>query len=94
MTVFCRLSCSFLLVFCLLNGFAPLSQAAETLASVEQLQQENQRLHLQLREARRELARVKAADAAPGWEQVAAGLGVIFGFSGLVMMVNARRRQS
>ena len=92
MTVFRRLTCLGLLVFCLFLLSPPLTFAADSAVQIETLQEKNQQLHQQLREARREIARLKAEGSAPGWKDVASGLGIIFGLSGLVMMVNAKRR--
>ncbi len=91
MTVFRRVLCLVLLVFCLLLAGQP-TFAEESPAQPELLQQQNQQLHQQLRDARREIARLKAEGSAPGWKDVVTGLGFIFGLSGVVMMVNARRR--
>lgn len=92
MTVFRRVTCLGLLVFCLLLIDPQLSVAEDVAAQTELLQEQNQQLHQQLREARREIARLKVEGSAPGWKDVAAGLGIIFGLSGVVMMVNIRRR--
>ena len=92
MTVFRRLTCLVLLVFCLFFCGPHLSIADAAPTELELLQEKNQQLHQQLRDARREIAQIKAQASAPGWKDVAAGLGVIFGLSGVVMMVNVRRR--
>ena len=92
MTVFRRMTCFGLLVFCLFLVSPRLSFAEDTATQIELLQEKNQQLHQQLRDARREIAQIKAEGSAPGWKDVAAGLGVIFGLSGVVMMVNVRRR--
>jgi cell division protein FtsB len=92
MTVFRRSIYLALLVFCLFFMSYQPSSAQESAAQLEQLQQKNKQLHQQLRDARREIARLKVEDSAPGWKDVATGLGLIFGLSGVVMMANARRR--
>lgn len=91
MTDFCRRLLPLLLVFCL---FAPVaaSFAADAPTQLEQLQRENQRLHRQLHDARREIARLKEVETEPGWPQAVAGIGVIFGLCGVAMMISARRR--
>lgn len=94
MTVFRRLLWSFVLGFCLLTIVTPVSFAADPPAQIEQLQQENQRLHRQLRDARREIAQLRVAESEPGWEQIIAGLGIIFGLCGAGMMLNVRRKNS
>ena len=91
MTVSRRRACLALLVICLFSISPRLTLAQEGPAQLEQLQQENQQLHQQLRRARRDLARLKVEESAPEWKDVVTGLGVIFGLAGLAMMVNARR---
>ncbi len=92
MTVFRRVISLGLLVSCLFFVGPQLIMAQQAPAQVELLQEKNQQLHQQLRDARREIARLKAEDSAPGWKDVVTGLGAIFGLCGVVMMVNARRR--
>ena len=92
MTVFRRVIYLALLVSCLFLVSPQLIMAQQPPAPGELLQEKNQQLHRQLRDARREIARLKAEGSAPGWKDVVTGLGAIFGFSGVVMMVNARRR--
>lgn len=91
MTDIRRLLTSGLMIFCLL---APVSvrsaeDCAEQLASLEQ---QNQQLHRQLREVKRELARQQSKADDPGWPQVAGGLGIIFGLCGIGMMLSARKQ--
>jgi len=79
------------LFFCLA---APISVAAagDCATRVEQLQQDNARLHRQLRETRRELAKERNAEQQVGWPQVLGGIGIIFGLCGVAMMVSAKKK--
>ncbi len=98
MTVFRRPLSLLLLIFFLFWVSPLLTLAQETppqmeaMAPMELLQQKNQQLHQQLRDARREIAQIRTEGSAPGWQEVVTGLGIIFGLSGVVMMVTARWR--
>lgn len=59
---------------------------------IEQLEQQNQQLHQQLRAAKRQLAQTENAGQRPGWPQILGGVGIIFGLFGVGMMVNARKK--
>ncbi|RME37676.1 MAG: hypothetical protein D6794_06625 [Deltaproteobacteria bacterium] len=59
---------------------------------VKQLEQKNARLHRQLRQLKRELAREQVKEQEAGWPQILGGIGIIFGVCGVAMMVSAKKK--
>ncbi|PNU19125.1 hypothetical protein C2E25_14100 [Geothermobacter hydrogeniphilus] len=90
MTGIRRTTLAGLLFFCLA---APSTAMAvdDCAARIKQLEQKNARLHKQLRQVKRELAREQTEEQEAGWPQVLGGIGIIFGLSGVAMMVSAKR---
>jgi len=80
-----------LLFFCLA---APATAIAtdDCATQVAQLEQENARLHKQLRQVKRALAKEQTEEQKAGWPQILGGIGIIFGLCGVAMMVSAKRK--
>lgn len=92
MTIIRRILPLFLIMICLAPPVTAGEKDPVLQERIERLEQENQSLHRQLRDVRRELAYVRSQDHAPGWAQVLGGVGVIFGLCGVGMMLSARKR--
>jgi len=91
MTGIRRATLLWLLFFCLVPPITALA-VDDCATRVEQLEQKNARLHKQLRQVKRELAREQTEEQEAGWPQVLGGIGIIFGLSGVAMMVSAKRK--
>ncbi|WP_020678189.1 hypothetical protein [Geopsychrobacter electrodiphilus] len=80
------------MLFCLAGPLSAADPIVDAGARIAQLEQQNEHLHQQLREARRALALERNKEQKAGWPQVFGGLGLIFGLSGVAMMIDARKR--
>jgi hypothetical protein len=92
MTGICRFLALLLIFFCLAAPALAVDQAVDPAARISELEAQNQQLHLQLRQVRRQLAETRNAEQQPGWPQIVGGIGIIFGICGVAMMVKARKR--
>lgn len=82
-----------LLLFVICLGVTTPSNAIEDncCPRIEELEQQNQKLHQQLRSAKRQLAQLQNAEQEPGWPQILGGIGIIFGLFGIAMMIKAKK---
>ena len=93
MTRICRVILLLVIFFCLGSTLYATEQLADPALRISELEAQNQKLHLQLRQVRRQLAETRNAEQQPGWPQIVGGIGIIFGICGMVMMLNARKKQ-
>ncbi len=93
MTIICRVVLLTLTFFCLATPVLALESAVDPAARISELEAQNQKLHQQLRQARRQLAVTRSSEQEPGWQQIFGGVGVIFGLCGIGMMISARKQQ-
>lgn len=92
MTKTCRLVLLLVIFFCLAVPALGVDQTVDPQLRISELEAQNENLHQQLRQVRRQLAVVKNAGQEPGWPQILGGVGIIFGICGIGMMVNARKK--
>jgi len=92
MTNIRRLLPLMMMLFCLATPLRAAEPIVDAGARIARLEQQNEQLHQQLREARRDLALERNKEQKAGWPQVVGGLGLIFGLSGVAMMIDARKR--
>lgn len=92
MTGICRFLPLLLIFFCLAEPVSAVDQAVDPGSRISELEAQNQKLHKQLRQVRRQLAEARNAEQQPGWPQIVGGIGIIFGVCGVAMMVKSRKK--
>ena len=73
---------------------AALGQQEHCQVLANQLEAQNQQLHQELRQIKREIAALNQNLENPGVREIMSGIGYIFGLCGVAALVSARRRGS